>query len=156
MRPPRGSATARDRSDRRRPRRRRRPIRPSPAFRPKPRRPARRPSPRARPERRPAQRRSRTYSSSHHPPCSPRNHDRKAEAVLHDAVMTTRLFLGGIESMRSEERRVGKECVSTCRSRCLPSLSNKYNILYFTYSLHFAIISLPVSLFFITFLFFSL
>src|SRR3546814_12756213 len=22
---------------------------------------------------------------------------------------------------RSEERRVGKECVSTCRSRCLPS-----------------------------------
>src|SRR3546814_12907847 len=25
---------------------------------------------------------------------------------------------GIIESMRSEERRVGRECVSTCRSRC--------------------------------------
>src|SRR3546814_15744911 len=26
---------------------------------------------------------------------------------------------------RSEERRVGKECVSTCRSRCSPYLSKK-------------------------------
>src|SRR3546814_2263678 len=26
---------------------------------------------------------------------------------------------------RSEERRVGKECVSTCRSRCSPYHSNK-------------------------------
>src|SRR3546814_17964258 len=29
---------------------------------------------------------------------------------------------------RSEERRVGKECVSTCRSRCSPSHTNKTNI----------------------------
>src|SRR3546814_8864384 len=28
--------------------------------------------------------------------------------------------LGGIEPFRSEERRVGKECVSTCRSRWSP------------------------------------
>src|SRR3546814_18465527 len=27
----------------------------------------------------------------------------------------------GLEPIRSEERRVGKECVSTCRSRWLPS-----------------------------------
>src|SRR3546814_3615253 len=31
----------------------------------------------------------------------------------------------GIESFRSEERRVGKECVSTCRSRWLPYRSKK-------------------------------
>src|SRR3546814_14997852 len=28
--------------------------------------------------------------------------------------------LGGLEALRSEERRVGKECVSTCRSRWSP------------------------------------
>src|SRR3546814_12126497 len=31
----------------------------------------------------------------------------------------------GIEKDRSEERRVGKECVSTCRSRWLPDHSKK-------------------------------
>src|SRR3546814_20890584 len=31
-------------------------------------------------------------------------------------------------SARSEERRVGKECVSTCRSRCSPVLSKKKKI----------------------------
>src|SRR3546814_13091944 len=30
------------------------------------------------------------------------------------------LLRGGIEIYRSEERRVGKECVSTCRSRWSP------------------------------------
>src|SRR3546814_18440669 len=33
---------------------------------------------------------------------------------------------------RSEERRVGKECVSTCRSRCSTYSYNKNNILYHT------------------------
>src|SRR3546814_18172010 len=32
------------------------------------------------------------------------------------------------DSLRSEERRVGKECVSTCRSRWSPSHSQKHNI----------------------------
>src|SRR3546814_15088815 len=35
-------------------------------------------------------------------------------------------------SMRSEERRVGKECVSTCRSRWSPSHSKKKNTRYST------------------------
>src|SRR3546814_15954059 len=30
------------------------------------------------------------------------------------------LFIGGLDTVRSEERRVGKECVSTCRSRWSP------------------------------------
>src|SRR3546814_13172727 len=30
-------------------------------------------------------------------------------------------MMGGLAYMRSEERRVGKECVSTCRSRWSPS-----------------------------------
>src|SRR3546814_7127699 len=29
-------------------------------------------------------------------------------------------FLQGLQQLRSEERRVGKECVSTCRSRWSP------------------------------------
>src|SRR3546814_7313904 len=29
-------------------------------------------------------------------------------------------FIGGMDDARSEERRVGKECVSTCRSRWSP------------------------------------
>src|SRR3546814_12732423 len=33
-----------------------------------------------------------------------------------------------IEDKRSEERRVGKECVSTCRSRWSPNHSNKKKI----------------------------
>src|SRR3546814_20191642 len=31
--------------------------------------------------------------------------------------ITTSVYSGDIASQRSEERRVGKECVSTCRSR---------------------------------------
>src|SRR3546814_19864322 len=34
---------------------------------------------------------------------------------------------GGRQRCRSEERRVGKECVSTCRSRWSPTPSNKKN-----------------------------
>src|SRR3546814_8940801 len=39
---------------------------------------------------------------------------------------------------RSEERRVGKECVSTCRSRCLPyhSKKNSQNNKYILYMHH--------------------
>src|SRR3546814_12039666 len=44
-----------------------------------------------------------------------------------------RLFDGlryaGVASLRSEERRVGKECVSTCRSRWSPSHYNKKHTL---------------------------
>src|SRR3546814_20589878 len=32
-----------------------------------------------------------------------------------------------LKAGRSEERRVGKECVSTCRSRCSPYHIKKYN-----------------------------
>src|SRR3546814_13355677 len=35
------------------------------------------------------------------------------------------VVLHGIHSVRSEERRVGKECVSTCRSRWSPYHSKK-------------------------------
>src|SRR3546814_13484519 len=36
--------------------------------------------------------------------------------------------VGPARRPRSEERRVGKECVSTCRSRWSPALSNKKTI----------------------------
>src|SRR3546814_12730612 len=36
-----------------------------------------------------------------------------------------RRYLTGTEPVRSEERRVGKECVSTCRSRWSPFHENK-------------------------------
>src|SRR3546814_13472185 len=34
--------------------------------------------------------------------------------------MQTMMLAGGAEELRSEERRVGKECVSTCRARWSP------------------------------------
>src|SRR3546814_12761318 len=37
---------------------------------------------------------------------------------------------------RSEERRVGKECVSTCSSRWSLSHSKKYSLLYLLYLYH--------------------
>src|SRR3546814_15165840 len=40
----------------------------------------------------------------------------KSHVALHIIWQVPSLFLPGI-SLRSEERRVGKECVSTCRSR---------------------------------------
>src|SRR3546814_8408183 len=46
-------------------------------------------------------------------------------AALEQTIIATALpriagVLGGAEHLRSEERRVGKECVSTCRSRWSP------------------------------------
>src|SRR3546814_19410812 len=38
-----------------------------------------------------------------------------------DALALRQLAIRRFEQLRSEERRVGKECVSTCRSRWLPS-----------------------------------
>src|SRR3546814_19316354 len=35
----------------------------------------------------------------------------------------------GVSKQRSEERRVGKECVSTCRSRWSPDTSKKNNMI---------------------------
>src|SRR3546814_18279770 len=43
-----------------------------------------------------------------------------ALARLDDALDDRRKFLGDVEIVRSEERRVGKECVSTCRSGWSP------------------------------------
>src|SRR3546814_14522762 len=42
--------------------------------------------------------------------------DRRVTSVVLDLVR----FLGGGQVSRSEERRVGKECVGTCRSRWSP------------------------------------
>src|SRR3546814_15032325 len=44
---------------------------------------------------------------------------------LHEAGLKVRYMHSDVETLerieiRSEERRVGKECVSTCRSRCAP------------------------------------
>src|SRR3546814_12380919 len=41
--------------------------------------------------------------------------------------------LAGIAEYRSEERRVGKECVSTCRSRWSPYHSKKKSYLYYRF-----------------------
>src|SRR3546814_8845536 len=42
--------------------------------------------------------------------------------LMHQRLKTTTVYVthDQIEAMRSEERRVGKECVSTCRSRWSP------------------------------------
>src|SRR3546814_14163511 len=43
---------------------------------------------------------------------------RQSSALVAKSVITISFFLvSGWERFRSEERRVGKECVSTCRSR---------------------------------------
>src|SRR3546814_16603461 len=48
------------------------------------------------------------------------------DSVLRAVVAGTQLFIGGEMGIgRSEERRVGKECVSTCRSRWSPYHSKK-------------------------------
>src|SRR3546814_14127013 len=42
-------------------------------------------------------------------------------AVVHDSdAIVLDLNLPGMDGLRSEERRVGKECVSTCRARWSP------------------------------------
>src|SRR3546814_19140995 len=45
---------------------------------------------------------------------------REARPDIAEAIVTRRLALESART-RSEERRVGKECVSTCRSRCGPN-----------------------------------
>src|SRR3546814_15829201 len=42
------------------------------------------------------------------------------EAALHRALVAGHLFTAGLDAFRSAERRVGKECVSTCSSRWSP------------------------------------
>src|SRR3546814_997086 len=52
----------------------------------------------------------------------------KGQATEHDMVVASELvevLTGGAKADRSEERRVGKECVSTCRSRWSPDLEKK-------------------------------
>src|SRR3546814_16662200 len=55
----------------------------------------------------------------------PRRHDAPAEAERHRYAAGHARSRGG--DVRSEERRVGKECVSTCRSRWSPYHSKKNN-----------------------------
>src|SRR3546814_20890482 len=52
--------------------------------------------------------------------------------LLHDRALFLRQHLGLdlIDAERSEERRVGKECLSTCRSRWLPYQLKKKKYLY--------------------------
>src|SRR3546814_14451023 len=72
----------------------------------------------------------------HHPPLRPsggRNPCRPTGADVADLHgRTAALHLsGGTCEQRSEERRVGKECVSTCRSRWSPYHYKKNNIHFF-------------------------
>src|SRR3546814_14542618 len=46
------------------------------------------------------------------------------------------LLLASVFLMRSEERRVGKECVSTCRSRWSPDPEKKKHIHHAIYITH--------------------
>src|SRR3546814_14140308 len=50
-----------------------------------------------------------------------RNKMRRRTDQLHAALMRAMIRLGALEAGRSEERRVGKEGVSTCRSRWSPN-----------------------------------
>src|SRR3546814_3169627 len=52
------------------------------------------------------------------------NHEKMCKAhgkiVVHDRELWKAYVAGAEKAFRSEERRVGKECVSTCRSRWSP------------------------------------
>src|SRR3546814_5018267 len=50
----------------------------------------------------------------------PRESDREREHYFRLRWLFSLLYLCGLRISRSEERRVGKECVSTCRSRWSP------------------------------------
>src|SRR3546814_12383165 len=52
---------------------------------------------------------------------------RAATSRWHGTIPTRSLRQAGQVHVRSEERRVGKECVSTCRSRWSPYHSKKKN-----------------------------
>src|SRR3546814_20892615 len=56
-------------------------------------------------------------------------YDIRAVRVLVNDVASCYAPLGLVHSLRSEERRVGKECVSTCRSRWSPYHKKKTDIL---------------------------
>src|SRR3546814_11174797 len=58
--------------------------------------------------------------------------DPEIEAVLRDNHALAEKI-----GIRSEERRVGKECVSTCRSRWVPDHEKKKNNAYMTDSSHY-------------------
>src|SRR3546814_18529951 len=58
--------------------------------------------------------------------CVRGNHD---DAALCAALKIGK-FAGGVPESRSEERRVGKECVSTCRSRWSPYHSQQNKVDY--------------------------
>src|SRR3546814_17783753 len=57
-----------------------------------------------------------------------------ADIIMAFPLTTMRLFvprdISAYPNLRSEERRVGKECVSTCRSRWSPYHSKKNHITY--------------------------
>src|SRR3546814_15160843 len=57
-------------------------------------------------------------------------------------------------SRRSEERRVGKECVSTCRSRWSPYHYKKTLSFFHSFSLCLIFVFLSLLLFFLTFFFY--
>src|SRR3546814_15286338 len=50
----------------------------------------------------------------------PHTEDMLAAALLHDTIEDTTVTQEDINRERSDERRVGKECVRTCRSRWSP------------------------------------
>src|SRR3546814_14045501 len=59
--------------------------------------------------------------------------EEESELIRRFSITYHRLLFHGILK-DSEERRVGKECVSTCRSRWSPYHSKKNNILTHTYT----------------------
>src|SRR3546814_18859069 len=62
------------------------------------------------------------------------HHVRRKAIAFHQRIQNHRTQMVGTyrcqATARSEERRVGKECVSTCRSRWSPYLYNKKYLLY--------------------------
>src|SRR3546814_11154431 len=54
-----------------------------------------------------------------------RRETEKAEALVRQHTLDLAAHVERHCTYRSEERRVGKECVSTCRSRCAPYESKK-------------------------------
>src|SRR3546814_12924568 len=59
---------------------------------------------------------------------------RRVIQLAFSTITADRPSLDARPAMRSEERRVGKECVSTCRYRWSQSHSNKNNYIHFVYT----------------------
>src|SRR3546814_12489391 len=72
------------------------------------------------------------------PPTSPPNPQPPAPSHRRRRGRATTALSAHGEPMRSEERRVGKECVSTCRSRC-----SQYH--YQTQALHSSNITIDIN-----------